>query len=398
MKSAAILLPVLLAAPLAAQQAFSLPNGLQVRCFEDHSLPLVQGELRLALPAPQADGEAWLRPFGFRLLSEGGSGSRSAAAFAQAADAIGLDLRLSRGPVEAVWTFAARAQDQEAALGLLADRVMRPAFDPLALESARLQAWNELANADTLARTRLRFSRSLEALPLPAEQDLGAVDPLRLSAWHRRLFRPGQATLVLWGDLDAAQARQLALLAFGAWPPGTPGGASAPPAAPETGPFLAALPGEAPVVSIGLASDGTDQPQRRFLKDWMATQLRAAGLQPSGAEDDAPLVITASGPLGIPAESLRMRLVGALDALPASLSAADYAAIAAQAANQAALAGLHPLQRVRAASAPAQAPADLGAARAVLARWCASANRRLFASGDPGALQGLQASTATPKR
>jgi hypothetical protein len=393
-----LLLPALLAAPLAAQQAFTLPNGLQVRCLEDHSLPLVQGELRLALPPPQTDGEAWLRPFGFRLLAEGGSGSRSAAAFAQAADAIGLDLRLRRGPVEAVWSFAARAQDQEAALGLIADRVMRPAFDPLALEPARLQAWNEISNADALARASLRFSRSLESLPLPGERDLANVDPARLSSWHRRLFRPSQATLVLWGDLDPAQARQLAVLAFGAWPSEAPAQIPPAPAQPEPGPFLAALPGEAPTVSLGLASGGTDLAQRRYLQGWMETQLRAAGLRPAEAEGGAALVLTASGPLGTPAEALRTRLAGALDALPASFSAADFAALNARAAREKALEGLHPLQRIQAAGAADQAPPDLEAARAVLARWCAPANRRLFASGDPGALQGLQASTATPKR
>ena len=398
MKKTAFLLPALLAAPLLAQQAFTLPNGLQVRCFEDHSLPLVQGELRLALPPAREDGDAWLRPFGFRLLAEGGSGSRNAAAFAQAADAIGLDLHLSRGPVDAVWTFAARAQDQEAALGLLADRVTRPIFDPLAMEPARLQAWNELSNADALARTKLRFARGLEALPLPGERDLAGVDPARLAAWHRRLFRPSQATLVLWGDLDLAQARQLAMLAFGAWPAGTQADAPSAPSAPEAGPFLAALPGEAPVVSIGLVADGVDLPQRRFLRGWMEAQLRAAGLQPSRPEDGEAMSISATGPLGTAAEGLRARLAGALDALPSTFSAADFEAINAQVAHEAALVGLHPLERVHAAADPAQAPPDLGAAKAVLARWCAESNRRLFASGDPGALQGLQASTATPKR
>lgn len=403
MKRVAILIPALLAAPLAAQQAFTLPNGMQVRLFEDHSLPLVQGELRLALPPAREDGEAWLRPFGFRLLAEGGSGSRAAAAFALAADAIGLDLRLARGPVEATWTFATRAQDQEAALGLLADRVTRPVFDPLALEPARLQAWNELSNADALARARLRFERSLEALPLPGERDLASVDPARLAAWHRRLFRPDRATLVLWGDLDLAQARQLALLSFGAWPVGSPSDSIAKPDAPEPGPFLAALPGEAPVVSIGLVADGADLPQRRFLWGWMKAQLQAAGLQPSRAEGDGAVTLRATGPLGTAAETLHARLAGALDALPTAFTAASFAALKAQTTQEAALAGLHPSLRIHTADASAQAPADLPneleAAKAVLTRWCAESNRRLFASGDPGALSGLQASaTVTPKR
>ncbi|MBS1767721.1 MAG: insulinase family protein [Acidobacteria bacterium] len=399
MKRIAFLIPALLAAPLTAQQAFTLPNGMQVRLFEDHSLPLVQGELRLALPPAREDGEAWLRPFGFRLLAEGGSGSRTAAAFAQAADALGLDLRLARGPLQATWTFAARSQDQEAALGLLADRVTRPVFDPLALEPARLQAWSDLTNADALARARLRFARSLEALPLPAERDLASVDPARLAAWHRRLFRPDRATLVLWGDLDLAQARQLAVLSFGAWPAATSPETPLKPAAPDSGPFLAALPGEAPVVSIGLVADGVDAPQRRFLWGWMDAQLQAAGLQPSREEDDGAVSLRVSGPLGTAAETLHARLAGALDALPKALTAESFAAWKAQAAQKAALAGLHPGQRIHAASAPTEAPADLDAAKAVLTRWCAETNRRLFASGDPGALQGLQASAAaTPNR
>ena len=96
-----LLAPALLAAQ-TAPVAFTLPNGLKVALFENHSLPLVRGELRLDLPRPAEDGEAWLRPLGFRMLATGGSGTRSAAAFALSADAIGLDLHLSYGPDSAI--------------------------------------------------------------------------------------------------------------------------------------------------------------------------------------------------------------------------------------------------------------------------------------------------------
>lgn len=390
--SALLFVPALLSAQ-PAPTTFTLPNGLKVALFEDHSLPLLRGELRLDLPAPAEDGQAWLRPLGFRMLIEGGSGARSATAFALGADAIGLELRLSLGPDSALWSFTTRSQDQEAAFALLADRVTRPAFDPLALEPARLAAWSELSESDALARARLRFTRALSALPEPDERMLASVDATTLAAWHRRLFRPDRATLALWGDLDASQARQLALLSFGAWTAQGKPDSSAAPAAPEPGPFLAALPGEAPAVAIGLVDEGRDRTQRRFLRPWIVRQLRAAGI---ALEEGDAISLRADAPLGTSAESLRARLAAALDALPASFAAADLASLRAQAATEKALMSLHPEALLAQVAMPAEAPVDLAATKALLDRWCAPSNRRLFASGDPGSLQGFQ--TSTPKR
>lgn len=389
-------------------QTFVLPNGLQVALFEDHSLPLVKGELRVALPPPAEDPEAWLRPLGLRMMALGGSGARSAAAFAQAADAVGLQLPASLGPRAVTWRFTARAQDQGTALDLLADRVARPGFDPQALEPARLEAWSEVGEAQALPRARLRFDRSLAALPLPAERQLATLDPTMLAAWHRTRFRPEGARLALWGDLDLAQARQLAILAFGAWTAGAPAPAPAAPAspAPEPGPFLAALPGEACELRIGLVEDGTDAALRRYLGPWVLAQLQAAGLHPSDPLSGDPLVVTADAPLGVPAAPLKARLEAALEALPATFGDRDLAALARQATAAQVLRGLHPGDQLADALAPAAAPRDLETARTVLRRWLGAANRRLFASGDPGALAGLQAPAApepqapvsTPKR
>ena len=398
MKRIPFLLAFSAALCLRAQQdvSFALPNGLKVRVFEDHSLPLIRGELRLALPKPTEDGEAWLRPLGFRMLDAGGSGTRDTATFAQVSDAIGLDLRLSLAADAAVWSFSTRSQDQEAALALLADQVARPAFDPIALEASRGLAWSELSQSDALVQARLRFARSLAALPEPDALMLGAVDTPRLAAWHHRLFRPEQATLVLWGDLDAAQARQLALLSLGAWTPQNAAPSSSASLQPEPGPFLAALPGEAPAVTLGLVADGTDTAQRRFLRAWVESQLRAGGLSVETDEDSGALMVSATAPIGISAETLRARLAAALDALPEALTDSELAAISDRATHQQKLMGLHPATLVATAAQQETAPADLAAARTALSRWCAAANRRLFASGDPGSLQGLQAST--PKR
>ncbi|HEU4952639.1 MAG TPA: insulinase family protein [Holophagaceae bacterium] len=376
----------------ARPQTFTLPNGLEVALFEDHSLPLVKGELRVALPPPAQDPEAWLRPLGLGLMALGGSGSRSAAAFAQSADALGLQLPASLGPRSVTWRFTTRTQDQGTALDLLADRVARPAFDPLALEPARLEAWSEVGEAQALPLARLRFERSLAALPLPGERQLASLDPTALAAWHRARFRPEGARLALWGDLDLAQARQLALLAFGAWTAGAaPAPAASPAQAPEPGPFLAALPGEASEVRIGLVEDGTDAALRRYLEPWVRAQLEAAGLRSPAPGPGAPLVVSADAPLGTPAAPTKARLEAALEALPATFGDRDLATLARHAATARVLLGLHPGDQLADALAPAAPPPDLETARAALRRWLGPANRRLFASGDPGALAGLQA-------
>jgi hypothetical protein len=123
------------------------------------------------------------------------------------------------------------------------------------------------------------------------------------------------------------------------------------------------------------------------------TQLKAAGI---ALEEGDALSLHADAPLGTSAESLRARLAAALDALPASLTAADLAALRAQAATEKGLLSLHPEALLAQVAMPTEAPVDLAAAKALLDRWCAPSNRRLFASGDPGSLQELQ--TSTPKR
>lgn len=241
---------LLLAMPGLAQngpQAFSLPNGLRVLLLEDHERPLVRAQLHLPLGPEARSIRPGLAPLLQRVLAHSGAGVQEAQDFDRTLEGTGIRLALSLREDGLDWTLLARSRDQDLALGLLADRVLRPIFDPSALEAQRVACWRACEEA----APEVRLRQALEpgwALQAPTLEALVAITYEDLLAFRAQVVRPDRALLILHGDLGKEQAKRLVLLSFGTWtalaapPPSTPPAPALPPAA---GPVRIAAPGAA---------------------------------------------------------------------------------------------------------------------------------------------------------
>jgi predicted Zn-dependent peptidase len=205
-----------------------LSNGLRVRIVEQHELPVVQMSL-LVMTGTDADprGRYGIASLTSAMLSEG-AGSRSAVEIADALDALLANLTASSSPDASsvqLYVPVGRLAD---ALPLMADVSQRPTFPKPALERLRQQRLATLRNArgDPDSIAALAFARGIYG---PAHRNaaalIGSSDSLEaltgedLRAFHASVYRPGNSTLIVAGDVDADSVLPLLETHFGKWQP-----------------------------------------------------------------------------------------------------------------------------------------------------------------------------------
>jgi len=271
-------LAALTALTLSAQpkaQRFTLPNGLRVVHLEDHERPLVRVLLHLAVaPEDTPPGHPGLAPLTLRMMDRADAGDLKPADFERLGEAAGIHLARELGPGGLTWRLVARSRDQDRALGLLADRLLRTVLDPQLLEVQRLACWQEEERRRAAPRVALRDALDPDPGLRPTLAGLGAVDFDDLLRFKARVFQPGRAVLILHGDLGLEQAKRLVLLSLGSWT------AAAPPS--ETTPSAGALP---PVPPAALPPPLVRVPARG-----LNPRAQVLAPAPSGAPEAAALL------------------------------------------------------------------------------------------------------------
>lgn len=249
-------------APLRTQ-AFSLPNGLRVVLLEDHERPLVRARLHLLLDRASGALRPGLGPLALRMLEHSDAGNLKAEDFHQLLAGAGIELMPSLRADGLAWDLVARSRDQDLALGMLADRVLRPIFDPSILEAQRLACWREVERTEA-ASSQLKLPLAPEpnwTLQAPTLDGLAAITYEDLLAFHTRMSRPDRAVLLLHGDLGREQARRLVFQTFGTWTalpvPVAPAAPLSPVPSPEAGALLALLlPGDPALLPVRFQMEG----------------------------------------------------------------------------------------------------------------------------------------------
>ena len=398
----ALLLAALLALPGLAQskaQSFVLPNGLRVVHLEDHERPLVRVLLQVRLePTDTPPGLGGLPLLWLRASDHSDAAEFKAEAFDRllAGAGIQLDRTLRAGGVE--WRLVARSRDQDRALGLLADRVLRTVFDPAAVEAQRVACWREEEGLDAPPGPRLR--RALEPFPgpRPTLASLGAITLDDLLAFQARVVRPDRAVLVLHGDLGLEQAKRLVFLSLGPWTAAAPSprqGARLPAAPTTEGPVRLPAAGTGLRLQAVVQAPAEGAPEAKALLSLLVPADPA--LAPLRVASEAgDLVITLEAQDAPAAwrlfhdrlEALRQRGYGQAD-----LERARTAWRARQS-----LEALHPQAQLTRALAEVLAQGvrserlaslSLEALNADLRRWLDPARLRLGATGSPEALKTL---------
>lgn len=357
MKPLRPLLPLLfvgLSLPLAAQprgQRFTLPNGLRVVLLEDHERPLVRALMHLTVEAADTPpGHQGLGQLTLRMMDRSDAGDLKPADFDRLWEAAGIQVTRTLEPGGLTWHLVARSRDQDRALGLLADRLLRTVLDPQLLELQRLACWQDEERRRASPRRALRDALAPDPGLRPTLAGLGAVGLEDLLRFKARVFQPGRAVLVLHGDLGLEQAKRLVLLSLGSWT--APSVPPPEPAASVLAPQAAPAPIPVRVPSRGL------QPR-----------AQALAAPPSGLSAEAAALLSLllpGDPAWSPAEA-RVEdrcLVVTLDAMPGSRPTESWTRLQ---------------QRLEAVSRRGFTQADLDHARAA---WLA---RRSLESLDPEA-------------
>lgn len=245
-------------------QTATLPNGLVLAVVEMHKVPVV--DVSLVLDAGSVADPAdlpGLATFTANMLDEG-AGRRSALEISEEADFLGANLNTGAGYDVASVTLHVAKRQLGAALDLMADIALRPAF-----------ADSEITRQRDLRRTQILQQRdqpvAMAGLAFPAivfgaqhpygrplngtEASTALLDRTRVAQFYQTYYRPQNAKLLVIGDITLAEAQALVTARFGAWERGTTPAATAAatPAAPVARTiFLVDKPGAAQsVIRIG---------------------------------------------------------------------------------------------------------------------------------------------------
>jgi zinc protease len=210
-------------------ESFTTGDGLKVHVWTRKDLPLVAMRL-IAQPGGPLDdpGSPGLASVAAAMMSEG-AGDLDALAFENAVQSIGAEFSTTADhhTLDASMTVLTRSFDR--GLSLFAEAVRRPRFDAADFGRVKTLTVEELlqrgevpAAVAAVVGDRLIVG---DANPYawPASGTVQSVEKLELGgvkAAYSRIVRPGASTLLIAGDITAAQARPAIEKAFGGWKAG----------------------------------------------------------------------------------------------------------------------------------------------------------------------------------
>jgi len=270
---------------LPPQVRFTLPNGLRVRLVEYRRLPVVALHLVVDAGAvhdpPDRPGLASLTA---AMLTEGTAG-RSATRISDELGAIGAHLGGGAGYDAAQLSGASLVKHLDALLDLFADVLRRPAFP--AADFARVQDQRLVGLLQQRDQPGTVASKALAALYWGShpygrwlggtEESLRALGPPALAAFHAARWRPGNAELVVVGDVARADLEPRLARALEGWTGGAAPAASAQPPAPRPPRTLLVEKKGAPQTFLLLGMPGLSRSDPDYAAAEVAFQILGGG-------------------------------------------------------------------------------------------------------------------------
>ncbi|HWI20664.1 MAG TPA: pitrilysin family protein [Vicinamibacterales bacterium] len=211
---------------MPAIQKQKLSNGLEVWLVEHHEVPLAQVNL-IVRSGSAADpiGKYGIGSLTAAMLDEG-AGKLSALDLADGLEFLGANLSTSSSFDYSAVRLSVPVSKLADALPLMADVSLRPTFPAAELDRLRqerltglLQARDNPAALIGMAFPRVifgpthRYGTSANGLP-PTIEAFTVAD---LQTFYRAHYRPGNATLLVVGDVTLASAMPMLEKAFGSW-------------------------------------------------------------------------------------------------------------------------------------------------------------------------------------
>ena len=263
-----------------------LANGLTVITVPSRALPLVSIALYAqGGSADDRDERAGTAALTAAVMTEGTT-NRSAAQIDAAVESLGTSLNAGASWDGAMIGLTVRTADADTAAALIADIARNATLPAEELERQRAIAADavRVAMRDPGSVAALTANRALFGASEYGHSSggtaasLAAITGEDIDAAYRRTWRPGNATLVLSGDIDPAQARALAERHFGGWRDGAPvpASASAPRPAPRTEVIVVDMPG-AGQAAVAVARNGLARSDARFYPTIVANAVLGGG-------------------------------------------------------------------------------------------------------------------------
>jgi zinc protease len=203
----------------------TLKNGLPVWVVTRHELPLVSAVLQIRAGAAMDGARPGSSAMTAGLLDEG-TAKHSSLEFAQALDFLGAELSASSGIEQTSVSLQTLTRHLDAALGLMGEMVVQPAFKAEELErerKARLQGLKQQKDVATAIADRV-FNLMVygEDHPYghPATGTLASVGAITrddIAGFYDRYYRPNNAVLIVVGDVTVEQIVPKLEQAFAGW-------------------------------------------------------------------------------------------------------------------------------------------------------------------------------------
>jgi len=207
-------------------QDYTLENGLRVILVERDALPLVSLELQFrggASAHPAA--KAGLASLTADMIDEG-TATRSALEIADAVDLLGASLSSTAGYDASQVRLSVLRSRFDEALEILADVVVHPSFPEAELDRVRQERLARVVQRsdvpaaladDAFAQVLYGEGHPYGVSLLGTRASLEAFTRDDVVAFHRDRYAPGQATLVVAGDVTRADLDALLGRAFAGW-------------------------------------------------------------------------------------------------------------------------------------------------------------------------------------
>jgi zinc protease len=224
--------------------SFRLPNGLRVIHHYNPALPLVAAELVVKSGSDaNPDDQPGLSGFTAQMLPEG-TATRSAPRIADEIAQLGAFLGSASSTDASTVSLLSLRSNFAQALDVLADVVLHPAFPTAEVERQRAARIGALAQQrdDPAQVAAVAGAAALYGAKHPygygqlgTEPAIRAVTRDDLHEFWRRHYLPGNAALIVSGDISMDELSSLAQARFGGWPradmapaePGDPAGTRA---------------------------------------------------------------------------------------------------------------------------------------------------------------------------
>ena len=203
-----------------------LDNGLRIRSVQVGRLPVVTA--MVVLDAGEGlldDSQAGLAVLTGDCL-EGGTAKRTGVELADALETIGAGLSIGTGWDSTTVSLSCMADRLDAAMGLLAEVLLQPAFPDDEFERIRSQRLAAIRQREmdpvgvaTTASRRLTYAEGVPyGRPLSGTaESVGPFSPDAAANFVAACYRPKGSGVVVVGDVDAGQVRSLVETHFGEW-------------------------------------------------------------------------------------------------------------------------------------------------------------------------------------